>query len=253
MWWFRREERKPLAKTDGATVDVDALWAQMNSPGFDSTPGVLDIKKKTADEGADAVPTESNRHSSRAPTAAAIRPGEETITIKRTYKFAGEIITEEKIVPKDSAEAKTHLASIAATKGKEVLDKENPDEAQDTSESPKVNTPALRRPFQRYSRFDPNPPGTYRRSWVTTSTPLKLKEQQDVAAGRSTPATGPKLNTVMKSKLDWATYVDKEGIKNELDVHSRAKEGYMGRMEFLGRVEDKREEDRRNARLKGAK
>ncbi|KAH0536513.1 swr complex subunit, partial [Trichoglossum hirsutum] len=59
---------------------------------------------------------------------------------------------------------------------------------------------------------------------------------------------GPKLNTIEKSKLDWAGFVDKEGLKDDLDVHGRAKEGYLGRMEFLGRVEAKREEEGRRAR-----
>jgi len=64
-------------------------------------------------------------------------------------------------------------------------------------------------------------------------------------------AKGPKLNTVEKSRLDWAQYVDEEGIKDELNVHSKAKEGYLGRMDFLGRVDANREEERRNIRLKG--
>lgn len=226
----------------------------MNAPVLGSTPGALGKKNQTAVADADVEMADGDP--TKLSTTAAPRPGEETITIKRTYKFAGEVITEEKVVPKDSAEAKAHLSSMAATKDKEATDQDNPDEQQDVAETPKANTPVLRRPLQRYSRFDPNPPGTYKRSWVTasTSTPPTPKEQQDAAAaGTSTPATGPKLNTVMKSKLDWATYVDKEGIKDELDVHSRAKEGYMGRMEFLGRVENKKDEERRNARLQGAK
>src|SRR5436190_16344395 len=37
--------------------------------------------------------------------------GGETVTIKRTYKFAGEVITEEKVVPKESAEAWLYLST----------------------------------------------------------------------------------------------------------------------------------------------
>jgi hypothetical protein len=54
----------------------------------------------------------------------------------------------------------------------------------------------------------------------------------------------------MKSKLDWATYVDREGIQDELDVHSRAKDSYLHRTDFLGRLEARQEEERRNIRLK---
>lgn len=72
-----------------------------------------------------------------------------------------------------------------------------------------------------------------------------------LTAGRDdSDSQAPKLNTVMKSKMDWMAYVDRTGLKNDLEVHSRAKEGYLDRMEFLGRVDTKREEERRNARMK---
>ncbi|WEW54630.1 swr complex subunit [Emydomyces testavorans] len=240
------EEMKPLARTDGATIDVDALWAQMNARDPGSTP----IAPKDGTR-RDVEMTDTDHPSASSP---AVRPSEETITIKRTYKFAGETITEEKLVPKDSAEAKTYLSSMDTPNAKQATAKK--DEQQRTDQPSKTHTPPLRRPLRRYSRFDPNPPDMYKRNWVKASSshiPPTPKEQQHAATtAPSTPVTGPKLNTVMKSKLDWATYVDKEGIKDELDVHSRAKEGYMGRMDFLGRVEAKREEERRNARLKGA-
>jgi Bucentaur or craniofacial development len=163
-----------------------------------------------------------------------VLPSEEMIKIKRTYKFAGELITEEKLVPKDSAEAKLFLmeanGETAATTEVEDAD----------SKRPALN---LRRPLRKTSRFDPNPIGLIKKNW----------EKQLVdpsAANDNKEATGPKLNTVEKSKLDWATYVDQAGIKDELNLHSRAKDGYLGRMDFLGRVEAKREEERRNVRLK---
>ncbi len=57
-----------------------------------------------------------------------------------------------------------------------------------------------------------------------------------------------KLNTIEKSKLDWAGFVDKEGIKDDLDGHSRAKDGYLDRMGFLGRVQAKKEDEVRKAK-----
>lgn len=77
--------------------------------------------------------------------------------------------------------------------------------------------PPLRRPKKRSSLFEP--------ATVTA------KSTQPV-----------KLNTIEKSKLDWAGFVDKEGIAEELETHGKAKEGYLGRMEFLGRVEQTRDE-----------
>ncbi|KAI9820554.1 MAG: swr complex subunit [Thelocarpon impressellum] len=201
------KERKPLASVADATVDVDALWASMQGPG--SKP-----EQKTGEQAGDGGPsTSGDTHGSMKGTAQhAATEGpvaSETITVKRTYDFAGETISEEKVVPRASAEATLFLQS-----------QQRPPPAQ-----PK---PGLRRPKKRTSMFETS---------ASTS---------DAAA----PAKAPKLNTIEKSKLDWAGFVDKEGIADELDEHSKAKEGYLGRMDFLGRVEAKREEERRNARGK---
>ena len=138
---------------------------------------------------------------------------EAMITIKRTYVFAGETHTEEKVVPKSSAEAKLYL------------------ESQKKPSSTPPDHPPLRRPLKRVSRFEPNPGG--------------------VVKGLQTGVTkGQKLNVVEKSKLDWAGYVDKEGIQDELKTAEKAKDGYLSRTDFLKSVEAKREDDLRNARLK---
>ncbi|KAI9932254.1 hypothetical protein ASPWEDRAFT_171620 [Aspergillus wentii DTO 134E9] len=229
MKMHMREEKKPLAKVDGATVDVDALWAKMNAPDTgsglekeqqDTTPAVEDTEKPSKK----GPPAQDNKNPTKA--------SGETIKIKRTYKFAGEMITEEKVVPKDSAEAKLFLAN---GKNEAVTDADIENAA---------NAKAalkLRRPLRTVSRFDPNPSGLIKKSW----------EKQPAAEPGAETAKGPKINTVEKSRLDWAAYVDQAGIKDELTVHSKAKEGYLGRMDFLDRVGANREEERRNARLKG--
>lgn len=223
-----------MARIDGATVDVDALWAQMNAPDSQLGLQASQIEHKqeptpsepdgTADTSAPKQgapePEDKARHSQHK---------EQMVRIKRTYKFAGEMITEEKVVPKDSAEAKAFLSSGENVEYAEV---EDADGAKDVRN--------LRRPLRRISRFDPNPTGLIKKSW----------EKQAITEAAA-DATGPKINTVEKSRLDWAQYVDQAGIKDELRTHSKAKEGYMGRMDFLGRMESKREEEARQARLKG--
>ena len=52
--------------------------------------------------------------------------------------------------------------------------------------------------------------------------------------------------------MDWTGFVDKEGIADELDTHGKTKEAYLGRMQFLAGVEARREEERRNAKIKAA-
>lgn len=58
-----------------------------------------------------------------------------------------------------------------------------------------------------------------------------------------------KLNTVEKSKMDWAGFVDKEGIKDELETAGKAKGSYIERQNFLSRVEVSRDDEARRARL----
>ncbi|KAG9236664.1 putative SWR1-complex protein 5 [Amylocarpus encephaloides] len=59
---------------------------------------------------------------------------------------------------------------------------------------------------------------------------------------------GKKLNTVEKSAMDWAGFVDQEGIADELDAAGKSKGAYKSRQEFLARVERKKEEEARRAR-----
>ncbi|OKL56127.1 SWR1-complex protein 5 [Talaromyces atroroseus] len=229
------EERKPLARTDGATIDVDELWAKMNAPGTDS--GLLQSQKRSVTEEPDheqqSVEHDKENIIQGEATTQGRLPSEDMIKIKRTYKFAGEIHTEEKMVPRDSAEAKLYLAETAAEKPEDLAEGLHSE----------ANIVKLRRPLRKVSRFDPNPTGVIKKSWE--------KQQVRAVSGDADELKGPKLNTVEKSRLDWAQYVDETGIKDELNVHSKAKEGYMGRMDFLNRVDAKREEERRNIRLKG--
>ncbi|KAF9887558.1 Craniofacial development protein 1 [Aspergillus nanangensis] len=233
------EERKPLAKIDGATVDVDALWEKMNTPQHPAgTPNSYankeDGTRKDGGKGDGDVQEQIT-------TASENRPqnnySAEMVKIKRTYKFAGEMITEEKLVPKDSAEAKIFLASEEGAESLAVTDGENGASAKEMR--------MFRRPLRKVSRFDPNPTGSIKKSWE--------KQPIGETAEQEENARGPKINTVEKSRLDWAAYVDQAGIKDELNVHSKAKEGFLGRMDFLDRVGANEDEERRNARLKGRK
>ena len=223
--FYREKDKKPLASATGATVDVDALWKSLNSGSTKSETTSAQTREDSAASGKVDTPAKE-RHSNTAdpsiqnttgegvpPQIPAKAVPEDMITIKRTYVFAGETITEEKLVPKTSAEARLYLQS----------------QQQPSSPStPNSTSKPLRRPKKRVSQFEPNPNGIV----------------------KGLAPQGPKLNTIEKSKLDWAGYVDKEGIKEELDVAEKAKEGYLGRMDFLGRVEAKREDERKNAKMK---
>lgn len=240
------KESRPLARTEGATVDVDALWAQMMAaplkPVQEPKPEELDTAEHHAP--VTDIPVSAEE--------------EEQITIKKIFTFAGQDTTEEKQIPrsqldtylKDGWKPNDSPAAAAA--------------AASPTDSSEKNDSKIRRPLRRPSRFDPNPTGyvralapEYQLSWPRTSTTNPRPELETAAETEAVPVTKKaekthKLNVVDKSRMDWTGFVDKEGIAEELDTHGKTKEAYLGRMEFLAGVEARREEERRNAKIKAA-
>ncbi|CBX99661.1 hypothetical protein IAQ61_005087 [Plenodomus lingam] len=255
-------ERRPLARTQGATVDVDALWAQM-------TAAPLQPLQPTLAQETDAPKDESTTNTIPPPIA----EEEEQIPIRKVYTFAGQDTTEEKSIPR------SHLPKYL-TLGWKPVDSTATTTSPDHPTSPSTTTAnatvppvsQIRRPLRRPTRFDPNPTGYVRALapehqlfWPrqppkTTHTPTALSREQEStmpppppdtqAPGKPPKAT--KLNVVDKSRMDWTGFVDKEGIAEELDTHGKTKEAYLGRMEFLAGVEARREEERLNAKMKAA-
>ncbi|EAT90199.1 SWR1-complex protein 5 [Parastagonospora nodorum] len=227
-------EKKPLARTEGATVDVDALWAQMTAaPLKPIQPVEPDHPKPTTT----TAPTPAPK-----PLPA---EEEEQIQIKKTYTFAGQDTTEEKSIPR------SHLDKYTSDGWTTLQEPTKP-------EKTKANTSKIRRPLRRPSRFDPNPTGyvralapehqlTYPRTTTSTTTRTDMPPPELPAA----KAKAQKLNVVDKSRMDWTGFVDKEGIAEELDTHGKTKEAYLGRMEFLKEVEARREEERKKVRVAG--
>ena len=157
----KAQEKAPVAQDKAE--DLDALWKKLNEkPAIETNVPALNITTSA----------------------------DETIKIKRTYEFAGQTVTEEKEVSKNSAEAKAYLASIHTASTA----------SNTTSQQPK---PSARRPVKRKSNLE------------------------EMAKGGK-PA---KLNVLEKSRLDWAEFVDKEGIDDDLKRFN--KDGYVERQEFL--------------------
>ena len=61
--------------------------------------------------------------------------------------------------------------------------------------------------------------------------PVKRTSNLEAMAKGNKPA---KLNVLEKSRLDWAGFVDKEGINDDLKRYN--KDGYIERQEFLKRA-----------------
>jgi Bucentaur or craniofacial development len=162
--------------------------------------------------------------------------GEDMIMIQRTYNFAGKVHVEEKLVPRDSAEAKLWLQTQSDGKRR-------PQPA-DLNITKPLRPPKKARRSIFEPITEPLPQRTDLRFGVSNIS------RTGTSIGVSGGMTAKKLNTVEKSKMDWAGFVDKEGIKDELETAGKAKGAYLDHREFLARVEEKREEEARRARLK---
>jgi len=226
-----------VGKTDGASAEAGGD-KKNQQPDGDAEKGTAD-KKKSADGSNGNAPA--------------------MIKIKRTYNFAGKVHTEEKLVARDSAEAKLYIASldpksaeyIALTSGSadKTLAGNNDDDDEDESSQ-------LRRPRKAFrSIFEPvllDATGQQQqRRRADLNLGLSAALQQREAAFRLNGGKAKKLNVVEKSRMDWAGFVDKEGIKDDLELAGRSKESYAHRQDFLSRVEMNREEEARRARLAG--
>uniref|UniRef100_A0A5K3FD64 Craniofacial development protein 1 n=1 Tax=Mesocestoides corti TaxID=53468 RepID=A0A5K3FD64_MESCO len=67
----------------------------------------------------------------------------------------------------------------------------------------------------------------------------------------STSSTGvPKMSTLEKSRLDWESFTEKEGIKDDLKLHNKGKNGYVERKAFEARTQEREYQMLREARLK---
>lgn len=225
------KEKKPLVQASTSSVDVNDLWAHMSAPK--AAPLAADTQAvdnantsasqevsqvsatvpKSSVAGTDkaALPTIVGPNTSVDDKGSSAASAQTMITIKRTYEFAGEKMEEEKVVPASSEEAKLFLQ----------------EQARASVPAPAPNTAGLRRPKKRASMFDPSS-----------------------SAVQSALNKGPKLNTLEKSKIDWATHVDKEGISAELDEQRRAKGNYLSRMDFLSRSDAIREDETKISKTK---
>lgn len=233
-----RELKKILGNSEAATIDVDALWERLKSASTKPIAPSPPITHANSGKQSDRSINHGDVGFSTNDTAGATP---DMITIKRTYTFAGNTTTEEKLVPRESAEARLYLSSQISKPS-----------APSTADNADLNKP-VRRPLRRPSRFDDADPRvslTHTTNMIKSHLVPTAVNNAGMSAVQRKMEQGQKLNTVEKSKLDWAGYVDKEKLKDELDMAEKAKGSYLDRMEFLGRSEQAREEGLREGRRK---
>lgn len=140
---------------------------------------------------------------------------DDTMKITKVFDFAGENVSVTKEVSKDSKEAKQFL--------------KKQEESQASTEKTPVEAAlaALKRP---------------------ASSSGGLGSIMDQISGKKT-----KMGCLDKSKMDWNSFVDTEGLREDLTTHNRGKEGYVEKQEFLDRADQRRFEVEKAAREKTRK
>lgn len=142
----------------------------------------------------------------------------EKIKIESSYAFAGRLITETKLVDANSEEAKAYMNSTASITAKENA--------------------GVKRSFV-----------TVVRKVDGEDRELQIKLKRPSLIDKVLAAYGSKkqkLSTLEKSRLDWASFVDKRKIGDELKIHNKA--GYLDKQDFLGRIQNKRDEHYQSAK-----
>ncbi|XP_028931618.1 craniofacial development protein 1 [Ornithorhynchus anatinus] len=158
--------------------------------------------------------TDSQAKSSSKPPVTQKEPekpkGAEKVTITKVFDFAGEEVRVTKEVDAASKEAKSFF---------KLSEKEKP----------QADTPSAA-------------------STLPTGSGVKKPSGMNSLLGKI-GAKKQKMSTLEKSKLDWETFKEEEGIGEELAIHNRGKEGYIERKAFLERVDHRQFEIERDLRL----
>ncbi|TFK88519.1 hypothetical protein K466DRAFT_598555 [Polyporus arcularius HHB13444] len=153
----------------------------------------------------------------------------EVVKIVKRYRFAGEEVTEVKEVPADSDEAKKWPQWTPSADASAQAPAGDPSTSQAGLAASAAVTSAT-------SAAPVKPP-------AKRSGPRKAKSKlADIPSSKKEPIK--KLTTLDKSAMDWRAHVEGESsqpIKEELDANRRGG-GYLEKVEFLQRVEARKEE-----------
>lgn len=184
-------------------VDIDALFNSLDS----TDPAEWRLLLPTDD-------TDGARNNRRnQPTRDLMaNEDEEQIRIVTTYTFAGKLVRESKLVAANSAEAKAYLNSTSGLVASE-----------EDQESHKSSVVVIRKV-----------------QGTDEERPLRIKLKRSSLIDKFLARDKKnKLTTLEKSRLDWASFVDKKKIKDDLAQHNKG--GFLEKQAFLDRVETKRD------------
>ncbi|CAO3572531.1 unnamed protein product [Mortierella alpina] len=252
----KAEEALDHAQAESKKNRLDALWAEMNAPvsKASSRPELIAAAARSTGSGAghSAEAGSSQSSSSR------------MVTITTTYDFAGETVTVTKDVPEDSKEAKDFALKNKTPGSMPVNSVSSPSSTSASSKVPSASASILTSPVkeapndttqtsEHQSTPSSSTKGISTAPRVTTRPSIldslakkgpvryvRKKSNLDALAATYGVKKPAKLNTLEKSKLDWKNFVGKEGIEDELKHHN--KDGYMEKVAFLQRTDERRDQ-----------
>lgn len=197
-------------------LDIDLIFDDLKENRVDDYRGELET------DGEREQPQKDSKGSAEVAAVSATDEESLKIRIQINYTFAGKLITESKLVDINSAEAKAYLNSTSSI----------------TSSSSSSNeSQAKHRTEVKVIRQDPQ---------TKQDVELRIKLKRPSLIDKFIALNGNnkkmKLSTLEKSRLDWASFIDKRKIGDELKRHNRNGGGYLDKQEFLGRVDYKKDE-----------
>ncbi|CDO70938.1 hypothetical protein BN946_scf184829.g47 [Trametes cinnabarina] len=165
---------------------------------------------------------------------------QQTVKVVKRYRYAGEEVTEVKEVPADSQEAKQWPLWTPS------------DDKPSSSPAPSIQPPTPQGPSA--TPAAPSSPPNAAASSSSTAAPSPFKPPPKRPGPRKPKKTlAPiqkkepvkKLTTLDMSAMDWRAHVEGEaaasGVKDELEANRRGG-GYLEKVEFLQRVEARKQE-----------
>lgn len=229
-----RRNRKKGVREGAVTIDVDKIWAELSSMPVGRValaPPKVDV---------DDMDVDAKGHREKNSATAT----NQMVKIKRKSKYAGEITYIDVEVVRTSKEAIRYFEKHPELDP----DRVEPSAATDSTDASKATNRPLRRP----SMFEPNPTGLVK-NVAPDKLRLRAPSRIDVLMAQrreDAKKSAVKLSTMQMSQHDWKSYVEKEGLKDELDVYERSGNRFLAREAFLDRAAGAREAAARDARLK---
>ncbi|KAG2340974.1 hypothetical protein BDR05DRAFT_966226 [Suillus weaverae] len=146
-------------------------------------------------------------------------PPKKLVKLEKRYLFAGKNIVEVVEVPEDSEEVKKRPRWDPSAPALDSSSSATDANASASSSAAPIQ-PAAQKPATR------KPPGPRKPRTSLADIPTQKAK---------------KITTLDKSAMDWRTHVTSSDVKDELDANRRGG-GYLEKMDFLKRVEDRRED-----------